>query len=53
MTYSTADARQQIMRFIEDVYNLKRIHSALGYRTPCEFEEQWRSSCSEPTMCST
>jgi putative transposase len=37
------DARAQIGRFLDDVYNVKRIHSALGYLTPCEFEEQWRS----------
>jgi transposase InsO family protein len=38
-----ADARAQIGRFLDDVYNVKRIHSALGYLTPNEFEEQWRS----------
>ncbi len=38
------DARTQIGRFLDDVYNVKRIHSALGYLTPKEFEEQWRSA---------
>jgi transposase InsO family protein len=38
-----ADALRQIGRFIEAVYNRKRIHSALGYLTPEEFEQQWRS----------
>lgn len=38
-----ADARRQMTRFLDDVYNAKRIHSALGYLTPQEFEEQWRS----------
>jgi transposase InsO family protein len=37
-----ADALRQIGRFIEAVYNRKRIHSALGYLTPEEFEQQWR-----------
>jgi putative transposase len=38
-----ADARSQIGRFLDDVYNVKRIHSALGYLTPREFEDRWRS----------
>jgi len=38
-----ADARRQMTRFLDDVYNVKRIHSALGYLTPREFEDQWRS----------
>jgi putative transposase len=38
-----ADARRQIGRFLDDVYNCKRIHSSLGYLTPAEFEGRWRS----------
>jgi putative transposase len=33
-----ADARASIERFIEKIYNGKRLHSALGYVSPVEFE---------------
>jgi len=53
-----ADAHRQIRRFLDDVYNIKRIHSALGYLTPLEFEQQWRlehspSGHAEPTTTRT
>lgn len=35
------DALAQIGRFLDQVYQHKRIHSSLGYLTPAEFESHW------------
>lgn len=42
------DALGQLRRFLNDVYMHKRIHSALGYLTPVEFEERWRREHKRP-----
>ena len=34
------DALKNIKRFIEEVYNAKRLHSSLGYQSPIDFERQ-------------
>lgn len=35
------DVARNAARFIEDVYNARRLHSSIGYVPPNEFEETW------------
>ena len=39
--YGLADAEQRLFEFIEGYYNARRRHSALGYLSPIDFENQF------------
>ncbi len=41
------EAKKSLFKFINDVYNQKRLHSSLGYLPPCEFEELVKNSTVE------
>lgn len=44
-----SDAEGQLGRFIDDVYNLKRLHSSLGYLPPVEYESLYNANEEHPS----
>jgi transposase InsO family protein len=36
-----AEARREVIRFIEGFYNQRRLHSSIGYRPPVEVLDEW------------
>jgi putative transposase len=47
--YANLDhARRDIGQFIETIYNTQRLHSALGYKPPTEFEAELGHSTNQP-----
>ena len=39
-----AEARREVIRFIEGFYNRRRLHSGIGYRPPFEVLDEWSRS---------
>ena len=39
---SRAQARREIFEYIEVYYNNQRLHSALGYKAPCQYETEFK-----------
>ena len=51
--YGLQDVMASVPRFIEAVFNAKRMHSSLGYRSPDEFETTQNQKRRQATKLST
>ena len=52
MVFETkAEARSAIFEYLEGYYNNRRLHSALGYVTPQEYEVNHRAELAQPGGC--
>jgi putative transposase len=47
------DLRGHLRDFLEEYYNCRRLHSALGYTSPAEFEAAWAGAGSKTALAAT
>jgi len=47
---SIEDVQSRVAEFIDDIYNARRIHSAIGYQAPIAFEQAFRQAQDRQTV---